>query len=162
MIFKSHNAYNSTDWSRFLLTPRLEMIREAHFKLQLGYPWGASCYDTALSDLLKLKGLQKLCILGNSGGMIDCNSDYCMIDEDLWEEKKERFLTAFTKFDYIKEVDIFLPIPKKILVRNGEEKLGHIRVHGLTEDEAAEKTPVMCACRYRPEKLHISHEGRSY
>ena len=160
MLFTSKNSNNSVDWAKFLLQSRLQMIRTMHFKLTMGYPWEAPCFRDALELLVTMKGLQKLCILGNSGGMIDCNSSRSIIDESLWQEKKSIFMTPFRKLDFIKEVDIFLPIPKEILVKHHEDKLGHIRIHGLTDDELAGKTVVYCACKYRADKLAITHKDQ--
>ena len=87
--------------------------------------------------------------------MIDCNSNIPLISDALWQEKKHLFIPQFKKLMYVREVDIFLPIRGEILAKNKEDKLGHIRVHGLTEAESVGKFTVLCACRYMPEKMGV-------
>lgn len=87
--------------------------------------------------------------------MIDCDSDRILIDAELWEEKKHNFVVPFRKFQFIREADIFLPIRREILMQSNEEKPGHIRLHGLTEEESLGKKDVYCACKYMQEKMQI-------
>jgi hypothetical protein len=156
MLFKCDGGYNDSDWSKYLLRPRLDMIRTAHIRLQMGYPWEAQNFQNVLDAAAKLKALQKLCILGNSGHMIDCDSDRILIDEELWAEKKHIFMPAFQRFEFIKDVDILMPMRKELLVQDQEQLASNVRLHGLTEDEVQEKKDVWCACKYMPERMQIS------
>jgi hypothetical protein len=153
-IFKTHNVYNSVEWVKYLLKPRVESVRTAHLQLSLGYPWEAPNHRIALEAFAHMKALQKLCILGRSDGMVDC-SDGNLIDPNLWERKKHIFLKLFRNFLFIKDVDIFLPIRREILAKNREEKIGHVRLHGLTEEESMGKKDIYCACQNMPEKMKI-------
>jgi hypothetical protein len=124
-------------------------------QLSLGYPWEAPCHRIVLEAVAHMSSLQKLCVLGRSDGMIDC-SDGTLIEKELWEEKKGIFLALFRRFSFIKEVDIFLPIRQEILAAGNEERVGHIRIHGLTEEESLGKKDVYCACEHLPEKMKVS------
>jgi hypothetical protein len=105
-----------------------------------------------------MKSLQKLCILGCADGLIDCTG-MKLIDEALWNEKKDIFIPLFRKFKFIRDVDVFLPIIKDVLLKAGDERIGNVRLHGLTEEEAEGKKDVYCACEHMPEKMEIRQKA---
>lgn len=78
-----------------------------------------------------------------------------LIDEQLWANKKDIFMPMFKGLSFIRDVDIFLPIMHHILVREKDDIIDGVRLHGLTEEERLGKKPVFCACEWRPEKLSI-------
>lgn len=102
-----------------------------------------------------MKSLQNLCILGQSGRINYDSKRTELIDENLWNAKKYLFIPRFRKFDFIRNVDIFLPIMNDILIKAKDTMIEEVRLHGLTEEEAAGQKPVYCACKHMPEKMEI-------
>ena len=111
---------------KYLLDQRLKSIRYFNCALQLGYPWRVQ--RLPLQALAQLCGLQKLHIEGVSDGMIDSkNQD--VIDLALWKAKKDHIIPFIRKLNYIKEVDVTLPILEAYLGK--DVKIGHCRLHGI-------------------------------
>lgn len=103
--------------------------------------------------MASLRQLRKLCILAHGDKLIDLQ-DQRLIDAQLWAKKKHIFIAKWKKFDFIKDVDIFLPIAREVLREAGDERVRNVRVHGVDEEEARGK-PVVCACAHMPEKRVI-------
>lgn len=149
-----HGRHNQVDCTKYLRIERLETIRTVHFHWILGYPWEAPTHSTALQAFAEMKNLQKLCILGQSIGLIDCTG-MKLIEERLWCEKKKIFTPYFRKLQFIRDVDIILPMLNDVLVKARDTKIGKVRLHGLTEEEALGRKPVYCACKHMPEIMEI-------
>jgi hypothetical protein len=130
------------------------MIRTVHLQLKLGYPWNAPLHKLLLENVPSMKGLQNLCIVGEAGGMIDLK-DNDLIDANLWKNKKHIFLKLFRKFEFIRNVDIYLPMMHSILMCSKETVVPGARLHGFTIKQRSGKEPALCSCTLRPEKLYI-------
>jgi hypothetical protein len=78
--------------------------------------------------LVELWGLQKLRIEGVADGMIDSRHQ-SMIDTDFWREKKHHLIPFIRKLNFVKDVDLYLPILASDLGK--DVRVGHCRVHGI-------------------------------
>jgi len=124
--FKSTQHHNTIYFPKYLLKQRLHSIRSFHCTLQLGYPWGA--LRQPLLALVELRGLQKLHVEGATAGMIDSQNLH-MIDAIFWRQRRHYIIPFIHKLDFIKDVDLYLPILASDLGK--DIRVGHCRVHGI-------------------------------
>jgi hypothetical protein len=125
--FKSTKNHNMICFPHYPLKHRLHSIRFFHCTLQLGYPWHAQ--RLPLLALVELRGLQKLHIEGVADGMID--SQYqSMIDANLWRQRKHLIIPFIRKLNFIKDVDLYLPILASDLGK--DVRVGRCRIHGIS------------------------------
>ena len=111
---------------KYLLTQRLQSIRYFRCTLQLGYPWHVQ--RLPLQALARLRGLQRLHIEGKGPILFDSKS-LDLIDLALWQERKHHIIQFVSKLNFIKEVDLYLPILEAHLGK--DIKAGRCRVHGI-------------------------------
>jgi hypothetical protein len=123
---------------KYPLKQRLHSIRSFHCTLQLGYPWHVQ--RLPLLALVELRGLQKLHIEGVANGMIDSQNLH-LIDANLWRQRKHHIIPFIRKLDFVKDVDLYLPILASDLGK--DTMVGHCRVHGIVAPLAT-KNPRVC------------------
>ena len=124
--FKSTKHHNMIRFPNYLLKHRLHSIRSFHCTLQLGYPWHVQ--RLPLLALVELRGLQKLHIEGVADRLIDSRHQ-SMIDADFWRERKHHIIPFIRKLNFVKDVDLYLPILASDLGK--DVRVGHCRVHGI-------------------------------
>jgi hypothetical protein len=124
--FKSTQHHNTIYFPNYLLKHRLRSIRSFHCILQLGYPWHVQ--RLPLLALVELRGLQKLHIEGVADRLIDSRHQ-SMIDADFWRERKHHIIPFIRKLNFVKDVDLYLPILASDLGK--DVRVGHSRVHGI-------------------------------
>lgn len=152
-IFKYYSIPGN-QWTKCLLTQRLHTIRTVHFNWSLNHSWKGPPHEPTFEAFAGMKALRKLCIMGSAHFFID-GKRRVFIDAHLWTEMKDILLEASQMLDFIKDVDILLPIKQEFLVEQNDEVIGNLRLHGLTREVLEERKDVHCACKHLPEKMEI-------
>jgi hypothetical protein len=125
-VFKCTRHTDMIFFPKYLLTQRLQSIRYFRCTLQLGYPWHAQ--RLPLQALALLHGLQRLHIEGKGPIFVE-NKSLDLIDLALWQERKHHIIPFVRKLNFVKEVDLYLPILEAYLGK--DVKAGRCRVHGI-------------------------------